>query len=157
MSEIYTFIPSWQHARGLTRDFIDVVPTDRWDWSPDPRYGTLSKQFRHMICVQGVYVDGLRRGVADFSSKHSYYGGTLGRAQLLDGLSCMDDALLEVLDSIREQDEDDWMIEFYGRQPLGTYLNTFLHHEALHHGQWSFYATLGGFETPESWKLNWGL
>ncbi|MDA1074436.1 MAG: hypothetical protein O3A63_06710 [Proteobacteria bacterium] len=48
-------------------------------------------------------------------------------------------------------------IEFYGQQLLGTYLNAFLYHESLHQGQWSLYATSGGFETPESWKLNWGL
>lgn len=27
----------------------------------------------------------------------------------------------------------------------------------IHHGQWSLYAAFGGFETPPSWKLNWGL
>jgi hypothetical protein len=56
MREIDTFLPSWRHARGLARDFIDTVPDHRWD------------------------------------------------------------------------------------------------HEALHHGQWSFYATLGGFETPDGWS-----
>jgi len=157
VSHIDTFLPSWQHARGLTRDFIEAVPEDRWAWAPHPRYGALNKQFRHMICVQGVYVDGLRNRRADFATKHSHYDGTLARGDLLDGLARMDDALERVLEEIRAQGEERCFVEFYGRQPLGTYLNTFLHHEALHHGQWSFYATLGGFETPESWKLNWGL
>lgn len=30
-----------------------------------------------------------------------------------------------------------------------------VHHEAIHHGQWSVYASLGGFETPLSWRTAW--
>jgi hypothetical protein len=72
---------------------------------------------------------------------------------LLDGLAGMDENLEAALGAIRPDEEADHVIEFYGRQPLGTYLNTFLYHEALHQGQWRFYATLGGFETPQSWQL----
>ncbi len=50
-----------------------------------------------------------------------------------------------------------YIIEFYGKNPLGGFLNVILQHEAIHHGQWSLYAALGGFETPPSWKMNWGL
>lgn len=154
---IDTFLPSWQHARGLTTDFIRAVPEERWDWSPHPRYATLPKQFRHLVCVQGVYLDGLRQGVASFAAKHSHYGGPLERQALLDALQDMDEQLERTLRAIPAESEDDFEVEFYGRQKLRTYLNTFLYHEALHQGQWSFYASLGGFETPRSWQLNWGL
>jgi hypothetical protein len=30
-------------------------------------------------------------------------------------------------------------------------------HEAIHHGQWSVYASLAGFDTPVSWRTSWGL
>jgi hypothetical protein len=33
----------------------------------------------------------------------------------------------------------------------------FVQHEAIHHGQWSLYAALAGFETPLSWRTSWGL
>lgn len=62
-----------------------------------------------------------------------------------------------MLAGIAPEDEDGISIEFYGKQPLGAYLTVIVHHEAIHPGQWSLYAALGGFETPESWKLNWGL
>jgi hypothetical protein len=32
-----------------------------------------------------------------------------------------------------------------------------IQHEAIHHGQWSVYASLAGFETPLSWRNEWGL
>lgn len=33
----------------------------------------------------------------------------------------------------------------------------FVQHEAIHHGQWSLYAALAGFDTPHSWRSSWGL
>jgi hypothetical protein len=33
----------------------------------------------------------------------------------------------------------------------------FVQHEAIHHGQWSIYASLAGFDTPLSWRASWGL
>jgi len=33
----------------------------------------------------------------------------------------------------------------------------FVQHEAIHHGQWSLYASLAGFDTPPSWRASWGL
>ncbi len=76
-SAIATFKAGWVHTRGMTFDFIAAVPEDRWEYSPHPRFAPLHKQIRHLVCVQGVYIDGIR--------------------------------------------------------------------------------TLGGFETPPSWKMNWGL
>jgi uncharacterized damage-inducible protein DinB len=156
-SAIDSFQPSWQHTRQLTYDFIAAVPEARWDWSPHPRYAPLNKQFRHVLCVQGVYVDGLRNRTTQFGAKHAHYTGTLDRDSLVSGLRHMDETLAAALAQIKVSGENDYVIDFYGKQKLGSYLNVFLHHEALHHGQWSFYATLGGFETPASWKLNWGL
>ena len=154
---IETFLPSWQHARGLTRDFIRAVPDHRWHWSPHPRYGSMAKQFRHLLCVEGVYLDGLKNRVASFETKHSHYSGPLESQALLAALETMDVQLEQTLRAIPLEAEEDFEVEFYGRQKLRTYLNTFLYHEALHQGQWSFYATLGGFDTPRSWQLNWGL
>ena len=71
------FLPSWRHSRQLTLDFIDAVPDARWDWSLHPRYATLAKQFRHVLCVHGVYIDDLEHGRADFARKHSHYADTL--------------------------------------------------------------------------------
>ena len=62
-SAIETFRPSWSHSRGLTLDFIEAVPAERWGWSPHPRYAALSKQFRHMIRVQDVYEESSASGL----------------------------------------------------------------------------------------------
>jgi uncharacterized damage-inducible protein DinB len=157
VSAIETFRRSWGHARGLTYDFISAVPEGNWEYSPHPRYAPFNKQVRHLVCVQGVYIDGIRKRATDFGAKHSHYGGGLGRKELEAALREKDATLESLLAEIPPADEAGYLIEFYGTNTLAGYLNVFLHHEAMHHGQWSFYATLGGFPTPQSWQLNWGL
>jgi uncharacterized damage-inducible protein DinB len=156
-SSIETFESGWGHVRGLTFDFIAGVPADQWEFSPHPRFARFNKQVRHMVCVQGVYIDGIRNRVTDFGKKHSHYGGPLDRDSLVAALQQKDAELHQVLDEIGPGGEAEHTIEFYGKQPLAQFLSTILHHEAIHHGQWSLYAALAGFETPQSWKLNWGL
>ena len=156
-SGIATFKHGWGHIRQLTFDFIAGVPDEHWQYSPHPRHAPFHKQVRHMVCVQGVYVDGIRNRVTDFGKKHSHYVGPLDRKSLVTGLREKDRLLDETLAAIDSANEASYTIEFYGQNTLAAYLNTFIHHEAIHHGQWSIYASLAGFETPESWKLNWGL
>jgi hypothetical protein len=40
---------------------------------------------------------------------------------------------------------------------FATFTWEFVQHEAIHHGEWSVYATLAGFKTPLSWRTSWGL
>ena len=55
------FERSWDFARQLTRDFVACVPEDRWDFTFDKKYSPLSKQFRHVIWVTGLYSNALER------------------------------------------------------------------------------------------------
>ena len=152
-----TFEKNWEFVRSLTYEFIEGVPDERWQFSPHPRFAAFHKQVRHVVCVQGVYTQGLRERVTDFGKKHSHYGGPLDRASLVAALRQEDRDLQLALAEIRDAGDPDLVIEFYGPNTLASYLNVYTTHESIHHGQWSFYAALGGFETPESWKLNWGL
>ena len=141
----------------MTFDFIEAVPDDRWEFSPHPCFAALHKQVRHLVCVQGVYTQGLRERVADFGKKHTHYDGPLDQSSLVGALRAKDAELAEALAEIRASGDLELTIEFYGKQSLSGFLQVYATHESLHHGQWSFYAALGEFETPQSWKLNWAL
>lgn len=43
------------------------------------------------------------------------------------------------------------------RESFALFTWEFVQHEALHHGQWSIYASLAGFDTPSNWRESWGL
>lgn len=153
---IEPFRETWAFTRTLTRSFIETTPADRWEFSPHPRYGSMARQFRHVVQVTDLYSDVLRRGRLTMDSKFARYDGSLDRDDLLAGLARSDDDLDSALTAAIAGGIESY--EFGGEQmSLGVVLGVFIEHEANHHGLWSAYATLGGWETPDAWRANWDL
>jgi hypothetical protein len=153
----------------LTSDFARAVPDDTWDFTPDPPgksrrpapayrigdgFAPFCKQLRHVVCVRGVYNAALSSGKVDWARKHAHYAGELTREALLAGLDEQQRNLLERLKAVDTSAPIDW-----GGTPFtfATFTWEFVQHEAIHHGQWSVYASLAGFDTPLSWRRSWGL
>ena len=144
----------WEFVHAMTLAFAAEVPDQRWDFSPHPRFAPFSKQLRHVVCVRGIYNDALVSKHADFSRKHSHYSGGLTRDELVRALTNKHDELMAILGTI----ENDLVIEAFGKQfNFAEFGHVMVQHESIHQGQWSLYATLGGFETPLQWRLNWAL
>ena len=158
-----------EFVHGMTIDFVEAVPGDRWEFSPDPALTTAAaadpnrhgvgfapfcKQVRHVVCVRGVYNAALLTKKVDFSKKHQHYQGAMTREALLRALAEKQRDLLTILETV----DTNVSIDFFGnRFTFGDFAFTVIQHEAIHHGQWSIYASLGGFQTPASWRNEWGL
>lgn len=147
----------WQHVNEMTWKFAEAVPDEHWESSPIDGFAAFNKQLRHVICVRGVYNDGLVTSKVDFGRKHDHYHGGLGREDLLGALHGKHRELEEIIEEL-QGDPEDPVIEFFGRNVAHSdYFYTYIQHEAIHHGQWSLYAAHGGFEVPELWRTQWGL
>lgn len=158
-----------EHLHRMTVDFVAIVPEDKWDFSPDPpgksgrapiphRIGDglapFCKQLRHVVCVRGVYHAALVTKRVDWAQKHTHYTGPLTRASLLAALIDKQRQLLAALETVDIETPIDWGGTAFS---FADFTWEFVQHEAIHHGQWSVYASLAGFETPVSWRLSWGL
>jgi uncharacterized damage-inducible protein DinB len=151
------FTDRWKHVNAMTIEFVGVVPDEAWDASPLEGFAPFSKQLRHVVCVRGVYNEGLRTGSVDFRRKHEYHEGLLTRASLVEALDCKHAELLALLSDLPE-DLFRPQVDFYGSLvSTAQYLYGYIQHEAIHHGQWSLYAAAAGYETPALWRLQWGL
>jgi uncharacterized damage-inducible protein DinB len=149
----------------MTADFVAAVPDDKWEYTPlsagpsvamrhGEGFAPFNKQLRHVICVRGVYAEALTAQRADFSRKHSHYDGALTREALSAALEASQEKLLAQIDLA----DPTAHIDFFGNAfSFGDFAFTAVQHEAIHHGQWSLYAALAGFETPRSWRMEWGL
>lgn len=153
----------------LTADFARAVPDDKWHFTPDPPgasgreraphrighgFAPFSKQLRHVVCVRGVYNAALATRKVNWTRKHDHYAGALTREALLAGL---DEKQKQLLNTLRTVDVDA-VIAWDGTPFTFTVFTwEFVQHEAIHHGQWSLYAALAGFDTPLSWRMSWGL
>ena len=152
----------------LTVDFIRAVPDDKWDFTPDPPehsraaaphrigrgFAPFCKQLRHVVCVRGVYNDALVTKKVNWTRKHDQYGGPLTRDALLAALDEKQRGLLEILKRVSADTVIDWDGTPF---TFALFACEFVQHEAIHHGQWSVYASLAGFDTPLSWRLSWRL
>lgn len=157
---IEDFETSWRFIRSMTYDFIEAVPASQWQFSPHPGCAALAKQFRHMVWLSGVYNDTLKNRTMDFSKKKTFYSGGLEKAELVAALHAKDEELKQLLSEVESSGVNSCRVDmpFLGKaMRFAEFTNVIIQHESLHHGLWSLYARLGGFTTPESWLLNWGL
>ena len=78
----------------------------------------------------------------------------LTREALLAALDDKQRHLLATLQTVNIDTPIDW-----DGTPFSFALFTweFVQHESIHHGQWSIYASLVGFDTPLSWRTSWGV
>ncbi len=152
------FESSWAYTRKMTNEFIKCVPTDKWSFSHHPKFGVLSKQFRHMVCVYGCYIEAFQTRKMDFTKKKSHYSKPLERDDILFALDQMDLRFKEVLADLKNQDLNQFAIDFFG-QSMGftEFCDVLIQHECAHFGIWSNYAAFGGFDIPEMWKSDWKL
>jgi len=154
---LQTFIDRWNHVDAMTTEFALAVPDRCWDESPNSGFAPFAKQLRHVVCVRGVYNEGLRTGRVDFARKHAFYDGALTRNALVDGLRVKHTELMNLLADL-PADLFVPSIEFFGhRASYAQYLYGYIQHEAIHHGQWSLYAAAAGYPTPSLWRAQWGL
>ena len=102
----------------------------------------------------GVYTAALATRKVDWTRKHEHYVGPLTRQALLAAPDDKKRHLLATLETVDIDAPIDW-----DGTPFSFALFTweFVQHEAIHHGQWSVYASLAGFDTPLSWRTSWGL
>jgi len=153
---------------GLTVDFVRAVPDDKWRFTPDPPgesraqapdrigrgFAPFCKQLRHVVCVRGVYNAALMTRRVDWTRKHDHYVGPLTREALLAALEDQQQLLLGALEAVDLSATIDWDGTPF---TFALFAWEWVQHEAIHHGQWSVYAALAGFETPVSWRTSWGL
>ena len=141
----------------LTVNFVRAVPDDKWDFTPDRAgdgFAPFCKQFRHVVCARGVYNAALATRKVDWTRKHEHYAGPLTREALLSALDDKQQGLLATLETVDVEAPIDWNGTAF---TFALFTWEFVQHEAIHHGQWSVYASLAEFDTPLSWRTSWGL
>ena len=153
--EIESFVRNWKWVHTMTVHFAKAVPDDKWDFTPDRRrFGPFCRQLRHIVRGRGVYTAAMLTKKADWSSSGEHYNGPLTRDALLLAIDEKQQEFLATLPTV-----DVEVPIYYGETAFtfDNFLCEMIQHESIHHGQWSVYAALGGFETPRSWQTGWKL
>jgi uncharacterized damage-inducible protein DinB len=147
----------WTYTRSMTTDFLTGVTDDCLDYRPAAHFMTVREQASHIVEVQSLYQLALLGEAVDFARKPEFTPAADDVATLVAALGKQDDELHAALGKLRA-DPASFSIDWYGNVlGIDGWMALFIQHESLHHGQWAAMATMGGFDRPLSWLLNWGL
>lgn len=137
---------------------MNVIPENFWNFTHHPKFAPLSKQFRHMLCVYGVYIAGFYDQAVDFSKKHSHFDGPLDRDVLRKAFEKKDQEMAQAMNFLKEKGVESFKLDFFGVSMSFTeYCHVLIQHECMHIGIWATVAAYAGFELPASWKSDWGF
>ena len=151
------WLERWRFVRGMTVDFVREASDECLDFRPAAKFATVREQAAHLSEVQGIYQLALRGEEADWLRKPEFGPPTQTRAAILETLSLRDGELDDLLESL-EPRATEHRVPWYGSDlTIAAFGCVFIQHESIHHGQWAAHAALGGYPTPSSWVLNWGL
>lgn len=155
---IEEFHRTWCYTRKMTDVFIHCVPGDKWNFTHHSKFAPLSKQFRHMVRVYGVYLEAFSTRSLDLSKKSTFFKGNLVKDEILQALKEMDSELSQKLEVLKSSNLDDFKVNLFGMEMGFTeFTYVLVQHECSHFGIWSNYAAFGEFETPQMWQDEWKL
>ncbi len=152
------WLAAWRQTRRLTYDLLRVLPYAVMNFSPHPDFGTLVRQIRHCADVQACYLEALRTGTMDLSTRPRRRELEQSKEHLEAYLRHLDGELEDAVRGLGSQ----VLTRIIGWGPGGhltvlQHLMALLQHETLHQGMWAFYARIAELPLPQSWRETWGL
>jgi uncharacterized damage-inducible protein DinB len=148
---------AWMRHHRMTYSFLDSL-TERELYFPLSRPGlnTLAKHYEEMADVQQAYARAFHSGKLDFSmlSKEKPYEGKSTREELRAAMERADQAIQEGIEAC----PPDRAFDIFGLQgSRADLIQTLLHHELFHHGQFSVFIHELKIDLPPDWREFWWL
>jgi len=142
------FLADWDYTRSNTLKFIESIPNNKLDFSPNKNFGSLGRQLRHLADVQGCYIKALDTRKVTFQNKKKDYSLENDKQKLINYFNDLDKEMKNKLKRLKEKDllkKVDW--KEVGNPNMISMLNYMKEHEIYHQGILQLYAELAGFKT----------
>lgn len=143
-------IKEWQRAKEYTKEYLDVMPDNKYDLKPTPEMRSFAQQMLHFTDANYAFASAatgekspLGMGEAEKSTDQSKANVTkmvlASYDFVIDGIKKMSDA------SFKET------VKMFGRFEMtkGTALNKCFEHQTHHRGQTTVYIRLAGVKPPQ--------
>jgi uncharacterized damage-inducible protein DinB len=150
-------VGAWQRHHHMTYSLLDQL-TDEQLYAPLPRPGlnNFAKHYQEMADVQGAYARAFHIGRLDFSSlsREKDYTGTSTKAELKTLMEQADKQIYNGIDAC----PPDRAIDIFGTpSSRADLIQTLLHHELFHQGQFYIFSYEFKFDLPDEWREFWWM
>jgi hypothetical protein len=150
-------IEAWVRHHRMTYSLLDQL-TEEQLYAPLPRSGldNFAKHYEEMPDVQMCYAEAFSTGRLDFSrlSREKAYAGIAKKEELRAGYERADQAMLVGIENC----PPDRAIDIFGnRCARADVVQTLLHHELFHQGQFYIFSETLRFSLPKDWRDFWWI
>lgn len=148
---------AWQRHHDMTYSLLEQL-TDEQLYTPLARPGldNFAKHYEEMADVQRAYARAFHTGKLDFSmlSREKAYTGTSSKAELKTLLQEADRQIAEGIQAAPPGRP----IDIFGMPgSRADLVQTLLHHELFHQGQFYIFANALKFDLPDDWREFWWM
>ncbi|MBN2044625.1 MAG: DinB family protein [Anaerolineales bacterium] len=147
-------ISAWMRHHQMTFSLLDQLTDEQlYTQLPRPGLNTFAKHFEEMAEVQQDYARAFHTHVLKFT-EGSVYKGLSTKVELKNGLEKADKAIQSGIAACPPDQPIDIFGVAGGRADL---IQTLLHHELFHHGQFSVFSHELKFNLPKDWRDFWWI
>lgn len=148
-------LAAWQRHHDMTYSLLHQLTDEQlyFEIPRRPGLSTFAKHFEEMAEVQGDYARAFHTHVLKFT-EGSIYKGESTKSQLLAGFEAADAAIHAGIAACAPEQP----IDIFGvRGTRADLVQTLLHHELFHHGQFSTFSYEMEFNLPVDWREFWWI
>ncbi len=150
-------LTAWKRHHDMTYSALDQL-TEEQLYAPLPRpmLNNFAKHFEEMADVQRAYALAFHSGKLDFSmlSAEKPYPGASTKAELKALMARTDKSIFDGVAAA----PPDRPIDIFGMQgSRGDLIQTLLHHELFHQGQFYIFSNALKFDLPVDWRDFWWI
>ena len=147
-------IAAWQRHHRMTYSLLDQLTDEQlYQELPRPGLNQFARHFEEMAEVQNDYARAFHTHTLKFT-EGSIYTGESTREELRAGFQAADEAIFAGIEAC----PPDQPIDIFGvRGSRPDLVQTLLHHELFHHGQFSTFSYEMAFNLPKDWRDFWWI
>ncbi len=145
---------AWKRHHQMTYSLINQLTEEQlYTELPRPGLNTLAKHFEEMAEVQQDYARAFHTHILKFT-EGSVYKGLSSKKEILAGFSEADQAIENGAASCLPEQS----IDIFGVPGTrADLIQTLLHHEIFHHGQFAVFSHELKFNLPKDWRDFWWI
>lgn len=147
-------LTAWQRHHNMTYSLLEQLTEEQLQ-APLPRPGlnTFAKHFEEMAHVQHDYARAFYTHALKFTPDN-IYTGDFSQVELHGMLKEADQAIENGITACQAEQ----LIDIFGMQGTrADLIQTLLHHELFHHGQFSIFSYEMKINLPEDWRDFWWI
>ena len=141
---ISQFKKEWKKIRGRTLKFLESIPKNKVNWTPNKDLGTIGMQVRHIGVSQESYIKGIKNGKITFSKKSFNPEIEKNLDKGISFLKKLDEELSELLEKADPKKQIEFIdgVEGKSKITLERTLDYLIDHELYHQGIFTCYGRL---------------